>query len=395
MALAGPATPRQTTYATTGGHIVFVGGPITNGRQASTTGTRMTSLTATHLNATLHVYATDTATIANGTATLAETAKNDTTYSHNAVDHAIICGGLNDTIDNLATIITKTRTILDTIRQAYPNARIIVGACPGSIASMSDERISQNTTILNAILAEARNHGALAVNLRQVCGTDTGMQASGIYPNDAGHEALANALTDAIEEDMGEPVDQPVTPSRVYTSALTDWASRQVDATRRREAEKREANRPTGTELGGVTEKLDQLTQAQGVQQVLLEQQQDALKRQQEQLKQQQEQLKRQQDELQKQQGRLDEQQKALKAAQDQLKRQQETLDKQQEALTGVVAEQGGQVNTLKTLTENLQKTDKKIDTIQHTLWENQQTLDRRIDRLDERVQKLENGTSA
>ncbi len=221
-----------------------------------------------------------------------------------------------------------------------------------------------------------------------MCGTDRTLQSSGILPNDEGHARLAEAIIDAIRDDQGEPIDQPITPTRTYSSGLNDWASRQVEATRRREAEKREANRPTGTELGGVTQKLDELTQAQGVQQVLLEQQQDELQRQQEQLK-------RQQDELQKQQGRLDEQQKALKAAQDQLKRQQETLDKQQKALKGVVDEQGGQVNTLKTLTKNLQKTDEKIDTIQHTLWENQQKLDNRIDKLDERVQKLENGTSA
>ncbi len=253
---------------------------------------------------------------------------------------------------------------------------------------MGDEQLARSTTILHAILGEARTAGALDLNLRQVCGADTGMQSTGIYPNDTGHEALAQAIVDAIVEDRGEPEDTPIIPQRVYSSALTDWASRQVDATRRREAEKREANRPTGTELGGVTEKLDRLTQAQGVQQVLLEQQQDALQRQQEQLKQQQEQLKRQQDELQKQQGRLDEQQKAIKAAQDAIKQAQEQLAK-------VVGDQGDQVNTLKTLTESLQRTDEKIDTIQHTLWDNQQKLDDRIDKLAERVQKLENGTSA
>ncbi len=300
----------------------------------------------------------------------------------------MLAGGLEDPISALATVIAKTRDAINECRKAFPAARIVWAAGPGCITGATIEVRNDQTTVINAITSTARRLDALTLDLRSVCGTDRTLQSSGILPNDEGHARLAEAIIDAIRDDQGEPIDQPITPTRTYSSGLNDWASRQVEATRRREAEKREANRPTGTELGGVTQKLDELTQAQGVQQVLLEQQQDELQRQQEQLK-------RQQDELQKQQGRLDEQQKALKAAQDQLKRQQETLDKQQKALKGVVDEQGGQVNTLKTLTKNLQKTDEKIDTIQHTLWENQQKLDNRIDKLDERVQKLENGTSA
>ena len=113
-----------------------------------------------------------------------------------------------------------------------------------------------------------------------------------------------------------------------------------MEATRRREAEKREANRPTGTELGGVTQKLDELTQAQGVQQVLLEQQQD---------------------ELEDHQTKLEVQQKAIKAAQDQLKIQQDTLDKQQQALKGVVDDQGNTVSSLETITTKLDAQQKEI----------------------------------
>lgn len=351
------------------------------GRQASTTANHMANKLSSQLGLTPHIYASDSATMANGIQTQAEQAIADTSYTKANIKYAIVTGGLQDQLKDLATIITKTRNILNLLKRNYPNARIIIGACPGSIADMTAQQLSDNSTILSAILAETRNADALPINLREVCGTDASMQANGIYPNDAGHEALANALLDLIEEDRGEPVDEPIVPARSYGSALTDWSSRQVEATRRREAEKREANRPTGTELGGVTEKLDQLTQAQGVQQVLLEQQQDALER--------------QQKELEKQQGKLDEQQKALKAAQDQLKRQQETLDKQQEALKGVVDEQGGQVNTLQNLTKSLQEQDKKIDTIQRTLYDNQEYLDDRIDKLTDRVKKLENGTSA
>lgn len=387
-AYAGVTPNLLRSGARAGNLIVWIGGPVTNGGGASTGSKRMSSIASRDLNLVEKNYAAANATVSNGLADRCHAARDDTSYDHAQVAYVVLAGGLEDPISALATVIAKTRDAINECRKAFPAARIVWAAGPGCITGATIEVRNDQTTVINAITSTARRLDALTLDLRSVCGTDRTLQSSGILPNDEGHARLAEAIIDAIRDDQGEPIDQPITPTRTYSSGLNDWASRQVEATRRREAEKREANRPTGTELGGVTQKLDELTQAQGVQQVLLEQQQDELQRQQEQLK-------RQQDELQKQQGRLDEQQKALKAAQDQLKRQQETLDKQQKALKGVVDEQVGQVNTLKTLTKNLQKTDKKINTIQHTLWENQQKLDNRIDKLDERVQKLENGTSA
>lgn len=387
-AYAGVTPNLLRSGARAGNLIVWIGGPVTNGGGASTGSKRMSSIASRDLNLVEKNYAAANATVPNGLADRCHAARDDTSYDHAQVAYVVLAGGLEDPISALATVIAKTRDAINECRKAFPAARIVWAAGPGCITGATIEVRNDQTTVINAITSTARRLDALALDLRSVCGTDRTLQSSGILPNDEGHARLAEAIIDAIRDDQGEPIDQPITPTRTYSSGLNDWASRQVEATRRREAEKREANRPTGTELGGATQKLDELTQAQGVQQVLLEQQQDELQRQQEQLK-------RQQDELQKQQGRLDEQQKALKAAQDQLKRQQETLDKQQKALKGVVDEQVGQVNTLKTLTKNLQKTDEKIDTIQHTLWENQKKLDNRIDKLDERVQKLENGTSA
>lgn len=387
-AYAGVTPNLLRSGARAGNLIVWIGGPVTNGGGASTGSKRMSSIASRDLNLVEKNYAAANATVSNGLADRCHAARDDTSYDHAQVAYVVLAGGLEDPISALATVIAKTRDAINECRKAFPAARIVWAAGPGCITGATIEVRNDQTTVINAITSTARRLDALTLDLRSVCGTDRTLQSSGILPNDEGHARLAEAIIDAIRDDQGEPIDQPITPTRTYSSGLNDWASRQVEATRRREAEKREANRPTGTELGGVTQKLDELTQAQGVQQVLLEQQQDELQRQQEQLK-------RQQDELQKQQGRLDEQQKALKAAQDQLKRQQETLDKQQKALKGVVDEQVGQVNTLKTLTKNLQKTDEKINTIQHTLWENQQKLDNRIDKLDERVQKLENGTSA
>lgn len=371
-----------------GNLIVWVGGPVTNGGGASTSSKRMSSIASRDLNLTEKNYAEANATVSNGLVTRCYAARDDKSYDHNQVAYVVLAGGLEDPISALATVISKTRDAINECRKAFPSARIVWAAGPGCITGATIEARNDQTTVINAITSTARRMDALTLNLRSVCGVDRTLQSSGILPNDEGHARLAEAIVDAIRDDQGEPVDHPITPGRNYSSGLSDWASRQVEATRKREAEKREANRPTGTELGGVTQKLDELTQAQGVQQVLLEQQQDELDEHQQELEQQQQKLQNQQTQLTKHQSELEAQQKSLKSAQDAIKQAQEQLAK-------IVGDQGDQVNTLKTLTESLQKTDEKIDTIQRTLWENQQKLDNRIDKLDERVQKLENGTSA
>ena len=380
-AYAGVATNLLRSGARAGSIIVWIGGPVTNGGGASTGSKRMSSIASRDLGLTEKNYAAASVTVSNGLVTRCYAARDDTSYDHAQVAYVVLAGGLEDPISALATVIAKARDAINECRKAFPAARIVWAAGPGCITGATIEARNDQTTVINAITSTARRMDALTLDLRSVCGTDRTLQSSGILPNDEGHARLAEAIVDAIRDDQGEPVDQPLTPTRTYSSGLNDWASRQVEATRRREAEKREANRPTGTELGGVTQKLDELTQAQGVQQVLLEQQQDELDEHQQELEAQQQKLTQHQSEL-------EAQQKSLKSAQDAIKQAQEQLAK-------IVGDQGDQVNTLKTLTESLQKTDEKIDTIQRTLWENQQKLDNRIDKLDERVQKLENGTSA
>ena len=374
--------------ARAGSIIVWIGGPITAGGGAGSDADRMSTLASAQLGLTEKNYASVTAKVSDGLVTRCYAARDDKSYDHAQVAYVVLAGGLEDPVSALSAVIYKSKDAVNECHKAFPNARIVWAASPGSLAGMDDAKLADTSTVTAAILGQARATDSLAVNLRTVLGVDTSLQATGILPNAAGHERLAEAIVDAIRDDQGEPVDQPITPGRNYSSGLSDWASRQVEATRRREAEKREANRPTGTELGGVTQKLDELTQAQGVQQVLLEQQQDELDEHQQELEQQQQKLQSQQNQLTQHQNELEAQQKSLKSAQDAIKDAQEQLAK-------VVGDQGDQVNTLKALTDQLKKTDEKIDTIQHTLWENQQTLDRRITALDERVQRLENGTSA
>lgn len=369
MPTAGPsAAPLLRSGARAGTIIVWIGGPITAGSGASVHAHRMSSIASRDLGLVEKNYAAANATVSNGLITRCYAARDDTSYDHQSVAAVILAGGLEDPVSALPAVIYKARDAANECRKAFPSARIIWAAGPGSLAGMNDTQLVDTMTIVSAILGQARQAGALAVNLRTVLGTDTSMQSSGILPNDAGHEALAAAIVDAIRDDQGEPIDQPITPTRTYSSGLTDWASRQVEATRRREAEKREANRPTGTELGGVTQKLDELTQQQGVQQVLLEQQQDELDEHQQELEAQQKSLQDQQTQLTKHQSELEAQQKSLKSAQDAIKQAQEQLKK-------VVGDQGDQVaslqqvsNRLSQVTTDLQNTTSKLQTIETTV---------------------------
>ena len=326
--------------ARAGSIIVWIGGPITAGGGAGSDADRMSTLASAQLGLTEKNYASVTAKVSDGLVTRCYAARDDKSYDHAQVAYVVLAGGLEDPVSALSAVIYKSKDAVNECHKAFPNARIVWAASPGSLAGMDDAKLADTSTVTAAILGQARATDSLAVNLRTVLGVDTSLQATGILPNAAGHERLAEAIVDAIRDDQGEPVDQPITPGRNYSSGLSDWASRQVEATRRREAEKREANRPTGTELGGVTQKLDELTQAQGVQQVLLEQQQDELER--------------QQNELEQHQGQLESQQKAIKAAQDQLK-------KQQDQLTVIVGDQGNTITNVKTLAERIDAQQQQI----------------------------------
>ena len=374
-AYAGVTPNLLRSGAPAGSIIVWIGGPITNGGGASTGSKRMSSIASRDLGLSEKNYASSTATVSNGLVTRCYAARDDTSYDHAQVAYVVLAGGLQDPISALSSVIYKSRDAVNECKKAFPRARIIWAAGPGSLAGMTDTQLTDTTTIVSAILGQARQAGALAVNLRTVLGTDTSMQSSGILPNDTGHEALAQAIVDAIRDDQGEPVDQPITPTRTYSSGLNDWASRQVEATRRREAEKREANRPTGTELGGVTQKLDELTQAQGVQQVLLEQQQDELDEHQQELEQQQKDLKTVQDRQGEEIKRVDNVVRIQGEEQTKLKQAQAAIKDAQDQLKSIVGQQGDQVNNLNTITNNLtdvtntlNTTVTRLDTINNTI---------------------------
>lgn len=255
-----------------------------------------------------------------------------------AVGYVFLMAGLLDSFSNVASM---QQAVADTIAHAaalFPGARIVVGCGPGCIpAGTDDTTVSNQAHVLTAIRLAADHAGALCItDMRSICGNDPDLRADGITPNDAGHALLAQTIETAMREAQGEPLDTPVTDlKRKYISGGNSWTAGQIQRLNRREAEKREANRPTGTELTQLTSKLDALTRAQGLQQVILQQQQEQLRQQQE---------------------MLDRQQQQLKQQQDALAGQQASLQSQQKQLESIVGQQGETVASLQTVTADLQK---------------------------------------
>lgn len=355
--------------ATTGTAIWF-GDTTCAGTGATTPANRYSSLVTT----SLELNETNKASGNTGYTTspaLADQIDATTGLDAGGVAYVFLMAGLCDPYGQLAAEQSRVADTIGKAKAKWPKARIVVGCGPGCIpADATDQQVAEQGHVLTAIRLAAQDAGALTIpDLRAVCGNDPDNRASGINPNDDGHKLIAQAILTAVKDDQGEPLDTPVTDlKRKATAAGTMW-DRNIRARRERDAARREANRPTGTELTNLTGKLDELTRAQGLQQVILEQQQDQLAEQQRMLKEQQDQLAAQQ--------------KQLKSVQDQQASMLSTLQSQQTQL--------GQMQS------NLENSIRSyINTnLVPTLNANFAKVDDRFDKLEARVGKLEQGTPA
>ncbi|RYQ19001.1 SGNH/GDSL hydrolase family protein, partial [Bifidobacterium pseudolongum] len=160
-AYAGVTTNLLRSGARAGNLIVWIGGPVTNGGGASTGSKRMSSIASRDLNLTEKNYASANATVSNGLADRCHAARDDKSYDHAQVAYVVLAGGLQDPVSALATVIAKTRDTINECRKAFPAARIIWAAGPGSLAGMNDTQLTDTTTIVSAILGQARQAGAL------------------------------------------------------------------------------------------------------------------------------------------------------------------------------------------------------------------------------------------
>lgn len=258
------------------------------------------------------------------------------------VAYVFLMAGITDSYDSLGSMRSATAAAVRTAAKAWPGARVVAGVAPGCLTGLDDAALERMGLVWTAIRLGAGDAGALVCDgLWKVCGSDPALCSSGRLPNDDGHAALAESIEASVREDQGEPLDAPITDlTRVVASGGGDWLSRSLRESRRREAEKREANRPTGTELSNITSKLEDVTKGQALMQVIQRQMLDQLKRQQE---------------------TLEKQQRQLETQQDQLKRQSDQLERQQETLTGIVGQQGDTVESLKSITAQLASQQTKI----------------------------------
>lgn len=260
------------------------------------------------------------------------------------VAYVFLMAGITDSYDSLGSMRSATAAAVRAAAKAWPGAHVVAGVAPGCLTGLDDAALERMELVWTAIRLGAGDAGALVCDgLWKVCGSDPALCSSGGLPNDDGHALLAESIEASVREDQGEPLDQPIADlTRVVASGGGDWLSRSLQASRRREAEKREANRPTGTELSNITAKLEDVTKGQALMQAIQQQMLDQLQRQQKMLESQQEQLKQQQD--------------ALAGQQEQLRQQQASLQSQQKQLESIVGQQGETVAYLQTVTADLQK---------------------------------------
>lgn len=251
------------------------------------------------------------------------------------VAYVFLMAGLADSYDSLGSMRSTVAAAVRAAAKAWPKARVVVGVAPGCLTGLDDDKLGKMELVWTAIRLGAGDAGALVCDgLWKVCGSDPALCSSGRLPNDDGHAALAESIEASVREDQGEPLDRPVENlTRVVASGGGDWLSRSLRESRRREAEKREANRPTGTELSNITSKLEDVTKGQALMQAIQQQMLELLQRQQQMLEDQQAQLKAQQETLQRQQTALESAQRQLKNQQDQLGKQQQQLGQQQDLM--------------------------------------------------------------
>lgn len=197
-----------------------------------------------------------------------------------SVDYVFIMGGVNDGNGVIAPD-QVTVGVVDAItaaRKAFPRARVVVGVGPSAMLADATKQ-EMRTRIFKAIRAAASGADLVIADMERICGTDPALIVDHWHPNARGHALIADRILDAL--DLGGGADLMVAYRR-YAPGNDDPAAVMVRDQRRREREKREANRPTGTETDQTSRKLKKITAELKAQQQQLEAQQKSLEQQQE-----------------------------------------------------------------------------------------------------------------
>lgn len=289
-----------------------------------------------------------------------------------SVSWVLIMGGVNDADwkrdpDEVSKAVGAA---VAQARSSYPQARVVVGVEPTVYST--DAALQQARAAMAKAIGDAAGKAADLVipGMMDVCGADKSLRSDEWHPNAQGHQLIADYILrrlDGYRPAAGQAAAD--TPGRRYAPGRADPALNQVRAQRRLEREKREANRPTGTETDQTSAKLKAVVA---------------------QLKAQQEQLERQQEQLQRQQDQLKAQQDQIRSMLDQLKAQHDQLQQQHNQLTAIVSSQGSTVSQLQQITSSLASQEALLQRVQQDLYAQQTGLIQQYQQLDKRVQKLE-----
>lgn len=199
-----------------------------------------------------------------------------------SVSWVLIMGGVNDAGWNRPPdeVGRAVGAAVAQARSSYPQARVVVGVEPTVYST--DAALQQARAAMAKAIGDAAGKAADLVipGMMDVCGADKSLRSDDFHPNPKGHQLIAGYILrrlDGYRPAAGQ--DAADTPGRRYAPGRADPALNRVRAQRRLEREKREANRPTGTETGQLTIKLNKMTKQLEAQQKALAEQQEEIRR--------------------------------------------------------------------------------------------------------------------
>lgn len=200
-----------------------------------------------------------------------------------SVSRVLIMGGVNDAGRDPDEVAKAVGAAVAQARSSYPQARVVVGVEP-TVHSMDANRQQARVAMAKVIQDAAGKVADLVIpGMMDVCGADESLRSDEWHPNSRGHQLIAGYILRHLDGyDPGAGHDDVGTVRRRYAPGRADTAANDIRERIRREREKSEANRPTGTEIDQTSAKLKAVTAQLKAQQEQLEQQQESLERQQE-----------------------------------------------------------------------------------------------------------------
>jgi lysophospholipase L1-like esterase len=218
-----------------GAHAVFIGDSITQGYKSSDTAHRWSTLLSQRLGWVEHNYAVGGAgyTVVGQSSTgrfdmQCDTAAASTDYDHSQVAFAFLMGGVNDgapTGDTLNAALARAAASVQTLRAAFPNARIITGMGYSGWLDKTKHSLG-NTGIISRLAYYRAMESALAQAGAEVVPSvwrwlafnPAWVDEDSVHPNDSGYARIADLLSQVVAGSYAEPF---VLPSTAATAGMS------------------------------------------------------------------------------------------------------------------------------------------------------------------------------